>query len=154
MGLDTSLVHGQQFCEILSRSNLAVRSYGSDMDFWKSSFVEFCTAVSEEKSKMSQPIRGQGDHFVFPIGPKNTNLVEDASSLAKVPIRLDPPQRIRTLASEDVQDVEILLPIKFRSIPISGFSSSITFTTVLAQNTLTIRLGQDQVTLSFQMMLY
>ena len=23
---------------------------------------------------MSQPIRGQGGHFVFPLGPKNTNL--------------------------------------------------------------------------------
>ena len=30
-----------------------------------SSFVEFITAVLEEKSKMSQPIRGQGGHFVF-----------------------------------------------------------------------------------------
>ena len=49
-------------------------------------FVEF-RSVSEEKSKMSQPIRGQGGHLVFPIGPKNTNLVED---------------------------VEILLPVKFR----------------------------------------
>ena len=52
-----------------------------------SSFVEFRSAVSEEKSNMSQPIRGQGSHLVFPIGPKNTNLVED---------------------------VEILLPVKFR----------------------------------------
>ena len=42
-----------------------------------SSFVEFRSAVSEEKSKMSQPIRGQGGHLVFPIGLKNTNLVED-----------------------------------------------------------------------------
>ena len=50
-------------------------------------FLEFCSAVSEEKSKMSQPIRGQGGHVVFPISPKNTNLVED---------------------------VEILLPVKFR----------------------------------------
>ena len=36
---------------------------------------------------MSQPIRGQGGHLVFPIGPKNINLEEG---------------------------VEILLPIKFR----------------------------------------
>ena len=36
---------------------------------------------------MSQPIRGQGGRLVFPIGPKNKNLVED---------------------------VEILLPVKFR----------------------------------------
>ena len=43
---------------------------------------------------MSQPIRGQGGHLVFPIRPKNTNLVED---------------------------VEILLPVKFRVIPFSGF---------------------------------
>ena len=26
---------------------------------------------------MFQQIRGHGGHFVFPIGPKNTNLVED-----------------------------------------------------------------------------
>ena len=36
---------------------------------------------------MSQPMRGQGGHLVFPIGLKNTNLVEG---------------------------VEILLPVKFR----------------------------------------
>ena len=36
---------------------------------------------------MSQPIRGQGGHLVFSDRPKNTNLVED---------------------------VEILLPVKFR----------------------------------------
>ena len=43
---------------------------------------------------MSQTIRGQGSHHVFPIGPENTNLVED---------------------------VEILLPVKFRLILFSGF---------------------------------
>ena len=32
-GHDTWLGHGQQLCQILSRSNLAVRSYGPDMDF-------------------------------------------------------------------------------------------------------------------------
>ena len=64
----------------------------------RSSLVEFHSAVSEEKSKMSQPIRGQGSHLVFPIGPKNTNLVED---------------------------VEILLPVKFRWIPFSGFSGEV-----------------------------
>ena len=47
--------------------------------------VEIVLPVSEEKSKMSQPIKG--GHLVFPIGPKNTNLVED---------------------------VEIVLPVKFR----------------------------------------
>ena len=59
-----------------------------------SSFIEFPSEVSEEKSKMSQPIRGQGGHLVFPIGPKNTKLVED---------------------------VEIFLPVKFHWILFSGF---------------------------------
>ena len=63
-----------------------------------SSFVEFHSALSEEKSKMSQPIRGQDDHLVFPNGPKNTNLVED---------------------------VEILLPVKFRWIPFSAFRGEV-----------------------------
>ena len=52
-----------------------------------SSFVEFCSAVSSEKSKMSQPIRSQGGHFVFPIGPKNTNLVSEEKSKMSQPIR-------------------------------------------------------------------
>ena len=47
---------------------------------------------------MSQPIRGQGGHLVFPIGPKNTNLVED---------------------------IEILLPVKFHLIPLSGFRGEV-----------------------------
>ena len=63
-----------------------------------SSFVEFRSEVSEEKSKMSQPIRGQGGHLVFLIGPKNTNLVED---------------------------VKILLPVKFRWIPLSSFRGEV-----------------------------
>ena len=63
-----------------------------------SSFFEFRSAVSEEKSKMCQPIRGQGGHLVFLIGPKNTNLVED---------------------------VKILLPVKFRWIPFSGFRGEV-----------------------------
>ena len=63
-----------------------------------SSFVEFRSVVSEEKSKMSQPIRGQGGHLVFPISPKNTHLVED---------------------------LKILLPVKFRWIPLSGFRGEV-----------------------------
>ena len=47
---------------------------------------------------MPQPIRGQGGHLVFPIGPKNTNLVED---------------------------VEIYLPVKFCQIPFSGFRGEV-----------------------------
>ena len=47
---------------------------------------------------MSQQIIGQGGHFVFPIHLKNTNLVEG---------------------------FEILLPIKFRRIPFSGFRGKV-----------------------------
>ena len=61
-------------------------------------FIESRSAVSEEKSKMSQAIRRQGGHLVFPIGPKNTNLVED---------------------------VEILLSVKFHQIPFSGFRGEV-----------------------------
>ena len=47
---------------------------------------------------MSKPIRGQGGHLVFPIGPKNTNLVDD---------------------------VENFLPVKFLRIPFSGFRGEV-----------------------------
>ena len=47
---------------------------------------------------MSQPIRGHGGQLLFPIGPKNTNLVEDT---------------------------EILLPVKFHWIPFSGFRGEV-----------------------------
>ena len=52
-----------------------------------SSFFELCSVVSEEKLKMYQPIRGQGGHLDFPIGPKNTNLVEDVEFLLPVKFR-------------------------------------------------------------------
>ena len=48
--------------------------------------------------KMSQPNRGKGRHLVFPIGPKNTNLVED---------------------------VNILLPVKFHWILLSSFRGEV-----------------------------
>ena len=64
------------------------------------SFIKFHSAVSEEKSKMSQPIRGRGGYLGFPIGPKKktTNLLEDN---------------------------EILLPVKFLQIPFSSFRGEI-----------------------------
>ena len=65
--------------------------------FW-SSFFEYCSAVSEKKSKISQPIGHKGGHLVFLIGPTNTNLVED---------------------------VVILLPIKFHWIPFNGFREEV-----------------------------
>ena len=36
---------------------------------------------------MSQPIRGQGSHFVFLIGSKNTNLIEGVEILLSVKFR-------------------------------------------------------------------
>ena len=64
-----------------------------------SSFIELRSVVSEEKLKMSQPIRGNGGHLVFfSIRPKITNLVED---------------------------IEILLPVKYRWILFSGFRGKV-----------------------------
>ena len=51
-----------------------------------SSFVEFCSVVSE-KSKKSQAIRGKGGHLVFRIDLKNSNLVEDVEILLTVKFR-------------------------------------------------------------------
>ena len=36
---------------------------------------------------MSKPIRDQGDHLDFPIGPKNTHLVEGVEILLPVTFR-------------------------------------------------------------------
>ena len=60
--------------------------------------MKFLSVVSEKKSKMSQQIWGQGSHIVFPISPKNTNLVEH---------------------------IEILLPVKFLWIRFSGFRGEV-----------------------------
>ena len=96
-----------------------------------SSFVEFRSAVSEEKSKMSQPIRGQGSHLVFPICPKNTNSVEDVEifflssfvefcsaisekSKMSQPIRGHDGHLVFPIGPKNtnlVEDVEILLPV-------------------------------------------
>ena len=57
-----------------------------------SGFAEFYSSVSEEESYMNPQFRGRGCHLVFPISPKNTNLVADE---------------------------EIWLPVKFRRIPIA-----------------------------------
>ena len=85
---------------------------------------------------MSQPIRGQGGHLVFPIGRKNTNLVEDVEILLPVnsgfvefrsavsekkskmcqPIRGQGGHLVFPVDPKNtnlVEDVEILLPVKF-----------------------------------------
>ena len=98
------------------------------------------------RQKMSQPIRGQGGHLVFPIGPKNTNLVEDIKILLPVKFHWIPicgfrrevenisanqrPRRpscflIRPKNTNMVEDVEILLPVKFCWIPFSGFRGEV-----------------------------
>ena len=84
---------------------------------------------------MSRPIRGQGGHLVFLIGPKNTNLVEDIEILLlssfvefhlvvleekskmSQPIRHQGGHLVFPIGLKNtnfVEDVEILLPVKFR----------------------------------------
>ena len=101
-----------------------------------SSFVEFYSAVSEEKLKMSQQIIGRGGHFVFPIQLKNTNLVEGVENLASYQVSLNSFQRFqrrsgKCLSQSEaraailffpislkntnvVEGIDSLLPVKFR----------------------------------------
>ena len=65
-----------------------------------SSFIEFCLAVSEEKSKMCQPIRSSAAILFF------------RSAQKKNPTNL-------------VQDVDILLPVNFRRNQFSGFREEV-----------------------------
>ena len=95
---------------------------------------------------MSHPIRGQGGHLVFTIGPKNLNLVEDVEFLLPVKCRwirlaiseekskMSQPIKSpgRTFSFYDrpkntnlVEDVHILLPVKFRWIPFNGFRGEV-----------------------------
>ena len=45
-----------------------------DIEIFLSSFIAGHSGVSEEKSKMSQPIRSQDGHLIFPIGWKKHKL--------------------------------------------------------------------------------
>ena len=86
---------------------------------------------------MPQPIRGQGGHLVFPIGPKNTNLVENVKILLLVKFHQFPFKgfkgKVENVSANQkpgrpscfffpigpkntnlVEEVEILLPVKFR----------------------------------------
>ena len=63
-----------------------------------SSFIEFRSVVSEEKLRMSQPLRDKGGHLFRSAKQKNTNLVEY---------------------------VIILLLVKFRLISLSGFREEV-----------------------------
>ena len=85
---------------------------------------------------MSQPIRGHDGHLVFPIGPKNTNLVEDVKIMLPIissfveflsafseekskmskPIRGQGGHLVFPIGPKNtnlVEDVEILLSVKF-----------------------------------------
>ena len=109
-----------------------------------SSSVKFRSAVSEEKSKMSHPIRGQGGNLIFWIGPKNTNLVEDVDILLPVKFRWKfrgfrevenvlANQRpgghlvspIGPKNTNLIEDIEILVPFKFCWIPFSSFRGEV-----------------------------
>ena len=111
--------------------------------WWGKEPYSFHSAVSE-KSKMSQPIRGQRGHLVFPISPKNTNLVEDVEILLPVNFHwvlfsgfrgevknVSEPRaailffRSTPLNTNLVEDVEILLPVKFPWIPFSSFREEV-----------------------------
>ena len=54
-GHDTSLGHGQQLCEILSRSNMAVRSYGPVTDFWYMCTVTLTSEIWPWVKVMTHP---------------------------------------------------------------------------------------------------
>ena len=98
---------------------------------------QISSAFSEEKSKMSQTIRGQGALHVFPISPKNTYLVEDFTIFLPIKFYWIPFRGLRGEVenastnkrqgrssrfpigpknTELVQDIEILLPVKFSQI--------------------------------------
>ena len=56
--------------------------------FLNTQVAEFRGNQTVQKSKMSQPIRCKGGHLGFPIGQKNpTNLVEDVDILLPVKFR-------------------------------------------------------------------
>ena len=97
--------------------------------------------VVSKKSKLPQPIRGHGDHLGFPIGYKNTTLLEDVNTLLPVKFRWILFSCIRgaieyvsinqrsgrnlgfPIDSKNInfaEDVEILLPVKYCWIPFSS----------------------------------
>ena len=62
---------------------------------------------------MSQPIRGQGGHLVFPIGPKNTALVEDIEILLPVKVSLNSVQRFQRRSRKCLSQSEARAAILF-----------------------------------------
>ena len=76
-------------------------------------FVEFRSAVSEEKSKMSQPIRGQGGHFVFSDRPKKHKLGRGHWDLASCQDLLNSVQRFQRRSRKCLSQSEARAAILF-----------------------------------------
>ena len=62
---------------------------------------------------MSQPIRGQGGHLVFRIGPKNKNLVEDIEILLPVKVSLNSYPRFHRRSRKCLSQSEARAAILF-----------------------------------------
>ena len=112
-----------------------------------SNFFESRSAVSEEKSKMSQPIMGHGGHLFFTDLLEKHRLGKERWDLASCQVLLNSVQRFQgrsrkclsqseagaailffRLAQKNtnlVEDLEILLPVKFRWIPFSGLREEV-----------------------------
>ena len=66
---------------------------------------------------MSQPIRCQGGHLVFPMDPKNTNLVKDAEILLPVKIHWIPFSAFRGEVRKCISQSEVRAVILFSARP-------------------------------------
>ena len=95
-----------------------------------SSFIELRSAVSEEKSKMSQPIRGQGAILFFQSARKKHKRGWWCWDLASCQVSLNSVQRFQrrnqkcfgqSEAKAAILFFKILLPVKFRLIALSDF---------------------------------
>ena len=74
-------------------------------------FVELRYTVSEERSIMSQPIRGQGDHLVFPNSPKKHKLDRGRCDIASCHVSLNFVQRFRGKSRKCLSQSEIRVVI-------------------------------------------
>ena len=62
---------------------------------------------------MSQPIRGQGGHLVFPIGPKKNKLGRGRGDLASCQISLNSVQRFQKRSRKCLSQSEAKAAILF-----------------------------------------
>ena len=66
---------------------------------------------------MSRPIRGQGGHLVFPIGPKNTNLGRGRLDLDSCQVSLNSIQRFQIISRKYLSKSEARRPSYFSDRP-------------------------------------